>query len=441
MRYIFYPGCLISYRFPFIEKATRLVAQRFGITLIEPEGFTCCPDPQGIQSFGEDLWLLTAARNLALAEKMDLDIFTICNGCYSTFRKVTSMVKEDLHLYDRVNKELAMIDLHFDAKVKVKHIHELFLRDIGLKKLKTLVVNPLHNLNVAIHYGCHITRPSTVVEFNDHQKSVSLEQIIEAMEGRIVEYEERDMCCGGALNLVNPGISMRIVQKKIMNIAKTDANCIVVVCPYCYLQFEMGQLQLKKQNIDISIPILHLSELIALALNISSIDALLQMHKIKPDFHESPYDTDLMQQVLEHLRLDLLKNCAQCRACSKDCSLVSSMNFDPLKYVDLIVAGRPLEAIQDEGIWYCLNCYSCLEKCPQRMGLAQLFMVLRNLAIKHGYVPAAIQGESAKFFKDGFVTGKLIGARKRLELPIDNSSGILEVKRLLTKGQKQDVEI
>ncbi len=440
MDFIFYPGCLISYRFPYIEKATRILAKKFGVNLVEPTNFTCCPDPQGILSYNEKLWILTAARNLALAEKAKMDVFTICNGCYSTFRKVSSMIKEDLHLHDEVNTELAKVNLQYHAKIRILHIHELFLREIGLKKLKTAVKKPLSDLNVAVHYGCHLTRPSTMVEFNDHRKPVSLEQLIEATEARVVPYEEQDMCCGGSLNLTNSVDSMRIMQKKIMNIAKTDANCIVVVCPYCYLQFEVGQLQLKKQNIQVSIPVLHLSELLLLSLGVD-IEDLLQMHKIKPTFPVNPYDTDLMKEILEEVSLDLLKNCARCRACSKDCSLVMSLNFDPLKYVDLIVEGRAHEAIQDEGIWKCLNCFGCLEKCPQRMGLAHFFMVLRNTAIKHGYIPSSISAESKKFLEDGVVTGKRDSARKRLDLPLNTLKGIEDLKQLLKKNEKLDVEI
>lgn len=407
---------------------------------MEPEGFTCCPDPQGILSFNEKLWMITAARNLALAEKVGMDIFTVCNGCYSTFRKVSSMIKEDLYVHDEINNELAKVDLQFHAKIKTKHIHELILRDIGIKKLKNAVKKPLRDLNVAIHYGCHLTRPSTIVEFNDNRNPVSLEQIVEATEARVIDYEEKDMCCGGSLNLTNSAVSMLTIQRKIMNIAKTDTNCIIVVCPYCYLQFEIGQLQLKKQNIDISIPVLHLSELIALALGID-IDNLLEMHKIKPIFPTNPYDTELMREILENISIDSLKNCVRCRACSKDCSLVMSLDFDPMKFVDLIVEGKPQEAIQDEGIWKCLNCFSCQEKCPQSTGLAHFFIVLRNLAINHGYIPESISAESKNFFEEGVATGKKIGSRKRLELPLNNLEGIEELKRLLKMNKKLDVVI
>ena len=111
----------------------RLVAERFNIKLIESNGFTCCPDPQGLQSYNEELWILTAARNMAIAENMNLDILTICNGCYSTFRKVSTLLKENFQLSNKINNELEKIGLKFRNSIKISHLHELIMRDIGLK--------------------------------------------------------------------------------------------------------------------------------------------------------------------------------------------------------------------------------------------------------------------------------------------------------------------
>ncbi|MHA1269942.1 MAG: heterodisulfide reductase-related iron-sulfur binding cluster [Candidatus Helarchaeota archaeon] len=434
MEYIYYPGCLISYRFPFIDKMTRLVMERLNIKLVDEPRFTCCPDPQGIQSYDEKLWILAAARNMAIAEKLNLDIFTICNGCYSTFRKVSLMLKEDPNLFDDINFKLDKIGLEFKGKIKIKHLHEVILKDYGIKRLYDQIENPL-NLKVAIHYGCHLTKPSTIVEFNDNYKPKTLELIIMKMGGEVVEYEEMDACCGGSLNYIEEMESFRFIKRKIMNIMKSNADCIAVTCPYCFLQFEMGQIQLQKQNFEVSIPVLHLSEILGMGLGINGINKMLRGHKIKCDMLLEKHRRQIEDSLVKHFDLELLKNCARCRACSQDCSLISLTEFDPLKFVDLIVNKQISTAIQDKGIWYCLNCYSCLEKCPQRVGLAHLFIKLRNLAIQFGYVPDAINTEFKKFSEIGIVTGKLDGTRKRLNLPIKNMEGIDQLKKIMLKNK------
>jgi len=444
LEYIFYPGCLISYRFPFIEKSMRLIADKFNIKLRDATGFTCCPDPQGLQSYNEKLWILTAARNLALAEQSGLDILTICNGCYSTFRKVSAILEEDPDLLDDINDDLSKLNLEFKGTVKIKHLHELFLRDISLKKLNLKVTNYLTGLRVATHYGCHLTRPSSIVEFNDHNKPTTIEKILETIGAKNIEYEGKDMCCGGGLNFIDEMSSFKFIQKKLFNIQTAKADCIVVTCPYCFLQFEIGQLKLRKHNFEINIPVLHLSEILAMALGIPEVENLLNQHKIKPSLRivqsiESKADNQI-QIVSEDFDFLLLKNCAKCRACSQDCSLISVVDFDPLIFVDLVLEGRLEEAIKSDGIWYCLTCYSCLEKCPQRMGLAHFFTKLRNIATKYGYAPESITAESNKFLKQGIVTGKLIGLRKKLKLPIQNTDGIKELNQIIKDKKDLDVE-
>lgn len=419
----------------------RLVADRFNIKLLEPNGFTCCPDPQGLQSYNEELWILTAARNLAVAESMNLDIFTICNGCYSTFRKVSALLKQDINLLNQINYKLDKVGLEFRGKIKIKHLHQLILRDIGLKKLEQQITHNLNDFKIAIHYGCHLIRPSNIVEFNDNHRTQTIEKILTTLGAKNVNYEGKDLCCGGSLNFIDEMDSFKSITKKISSIKDTGADCIAVLCPYCFLQFEIGQIKLQKNNFDVSIPVLHLSEIIGMALGINEVEQLLKQHKIKADFKISDFKPKQeIQMKYKDFRLDLLKNCARCRACSQDCSLVSIVEFDPLKYIDLILDGKIREAIESDGIWYCLNCYSCLEKCPQRMGLAHIFTKLRNLAIRFGYGPQSITSESNKFLKEGIATGKILSQRKKLGLSVDQMDGIDNLKKLIHKNTNLDVK-
>ena len=66
--YTLFLGCMIPYRYPFIEKASRLVLDKLGLKVFDIEGFTCCPDPTGVKPMNYLTWLSVAARNLAVAE-------------------------------------------------------------------------------------------------------------------------------------------------------------------------------------------------------------------------------------------------------------------------------------------------------------------------------------------------------------------------------------
>ncbi|MHA1384979.1 MAG: hypothetical protein ACTSR3_14620, partial [Candidatus Helarchaeota archaeon] len=65
---------------------------------------------------------------------------------------------------------------------------------------------------------------------------------------------------------------------------------------------------------------------------------------------------------------------------------------------------------------------------------------LRNIATKYGYAPESITAESNQFLKQGIVTGKLIGLRKKLKLPIQNTDGIKELNQIIKDKKDLDVE-
>ena len=86
-------GCTIPARFPFIEKATRVMFDDLGARVQELEGHTCCPEGTLVKANDPDAFYTAAARNLALVERAGLDVVTPCNGCYSTFKEAQSHLK------------------------------------------------------------------------------------------------------------------------------------------------------------------------------------------------------------------------------------------------------------------------------------------------------------------------------------------------------------
>ena len=80
-------GCTIPARFPFIEKATRVLFDDLGARVHELAGHTCCPQGTLVKPNAPRAFFAAAARNLALVERAGLDVVTPCNGCYSTFKE------------------------------------------------------------------------------------------------------------------------------------------------------------------------------------------------------------------------------------------------------------------------------------------------------------------------------------------------------------------
>ena len=97
-------------KLPHLEKAFREVASVLDLKLKEMEGVSCCPEPVSLQSLNIDTWLTLGARNLSIAEKMGLDVLTICSGCYETLKTVSVLLEEDPGHREKINEILKKIN-------------------------------------------------------------------------------------------------------------------------------------------------------------------------------------------------------------------------------------------------------------------------------------------------------------------------------------------
>ena len=136
MEYAFFLGGTIPLKLPHLEKAFRDVASILDLKLKEMEGVSCCPEPVSLQSLNIDTWMALGARNLAIAEKMGLDILTICSGCYETLKTVSVLLEEDEKYLEKINAILKKINYKYTGKTKVYHFVEIFSQPEWLNKIK-----------------------------------------------------------------------------------------------------------------------------------------------------------------------------------------------------------------------------------------------------------------------------------------------------------------
>ncbi len=105
-------------------------------------------------------WEALAARNICLSEKMGLDCTVVCNGCYKSLYDVNEKLKENPEEKDKVNKLLKLADMEFKGTIEVRHVAEQLYKDVGIKKIRDSVVQPLNGIKVGVHYGCHMLKPA-----------------------------------------------------------------------------------------------------------------------------------------------------------------------------------------------------------------------------------------------------------------------------------------
>jgi heterodisulfide reductase subunit B len=264
-------GCIIPNRYPGIEKATKLCLQKLEIDVSDLPEASCCPAPGVFKSFDKATWLALASRNIVLAERMDRDILTVCNGCYGSLADANIELKKDPEIKARTNNCLKEIGMEYKGTSEVRHIIEFLYREFGAEKLKEYITTPL-DLKVALHYGCHLIKPSRDRNLGDTESPIFFDELVEATGAKSVDYTDKMMCCGagGGVRSGYAAESLEMLEHKLACIRKAGVDCIVNACPFCHLQFDRGQLAVnEKFGTDYSIPVLHYSQLLGLALGIS----------------------------------------------------------------------------------------------------------------------------------------------------------------------------
>ena len=284
--YKMFAGCTIGNRIPFIEASSRKVFDKLGITVSEAP-FACCPDPVGFHSVDHTSWLAMGARNLTIAEEEGKDIVSLCNGCFQTLKLVNEELKHDDHEKEKINNVLKNINREFKGTVGVKHFIEV-LHELGIEKIKEPLVKEFTGLKVACHTGCHYNRPSEIVQTDDPMEPVKLRELVAATGATPVDYEEEMLCCGSGVGNTEEEPSMQVLANKFKSALKARADIFVVNCPACFQQMDTNQKKAGTQsNETFNIPILYLTELLALAYGFSPDELGLKFHRTRmKDFLE-----------------------------------------------------------------------------------------------------------------------------------------------------------
>lgn len=284
MEYALFLGCTIPLKLPHLEKAFRDVASILNVKLKEMEGVSCCPEPVSLQSLNIDTWMTLGARNLAIAEKMGLNIMTICSGCYETLKTVSVLLKEDEEYLAKINEILKKINYKYTGKTKVFHFVELFSQPEWLEKIKNILVKPLDDLSFAVHYGCHLIRPSKIMQFDHPEKPEKIDIILQALGAKTIEFATKLECCGYCARLQDE-IGEKLVEDKMTELCELEeeVDALIAVCPACITQYDRKEKIIsRKSGKDLDIPVLYLAEIMAYALGVDLQDLSLKNRSVKP---------------------------------------------------------------------------------------------------------------------------------------------------------------
>lgn len=265
--FAFFPGCVLSQAAKESKMSLEAIAPILGITLHEIKGWSCCGASQA-QDVDPIATLVANARNIALAESMNMPMLTTCSTCMLTLTRAKTAL--DKGAKDRINEYLAKGNMKYQGNNEITSL--LWILYENLDTLKSKVVKPLSNLNVALFYGCHSLRPEKSYNFKESSTNPkSFEAVVNALGANIVPFEKRLDCCGFHASYPAVKSVQKMSSQIVENADENGADCVVTPCPLCQMQLDIYQERYQDaMNSKVRKPIIHLSQLVGLALGLNN---------------------------------------------------------------------------------------------------------------------------------------------------------------------------
>jgi heterodisulfide reductase subunit B len=264
LRYAYYPGCSLHTSAKEYDISWKAVCERLDIELAEMADWSCCGTVHAT-NVDQTLSMALAARNLAIAEAMELEMVVPCSGCYKNMRTADETLKESTELRARINTSLQ--SRQFQGTTAVRHPLYVILEQIGLDALE--VSRPLHGLKVAPYYGCVLTRPASAPPVDDAEDPQGLDRLLETLGAEVVPYPAKTKCCGGAVLLSHTDVALDLTGRLLKQAREAEAECLAVACPMCQMALDAYQSQVERRlGEKLDLPVLYFTQLLGLAMGV-----------------------------------------------------------------------------------------------------------------------------------------------------------------------------
>lgn len=284
MKYAFFPGCVSKGACPELYQSVMQVYPRLGIELAEMTTASCT-GAGVLQEKDPRLGDALNARTFALAEQQGLPIMTICSTCQGVMSQANHRFSSRPAYLQEINGYLKEEGLEYRGTTSIKHFLWILLEDVGEEALRRHISLPLTGLRAAPFYGCYIQRPTDALEFDQHpDRGKSLERIIEILGANVVDFPGKTRCCGFPILTINEKNSLTMVATHTQDAKTHGADIMVTPCPLCHLNLDGMQTKAANQEkASIDLPILHLPQLLGLAMGLDPKSLGLKRNLVAPD--------------------------------------------------------------------------------------------------------------------------------------------------------------
>jgi succinate dehydrogenase / fumarate reductase, cytochrome b subunit len=286
LKVAYWPGCVSRGFTPELHGSMAKVAPLLDIELVELDR-ACCTGAGVIAEHNQELADTLNARTFALAQRVDgADLMmNICSTCQGAQSECQERLDANADYRAHVNETLSAEGLTYEQGITNKNFLWLLVEEIGLDELRSRVRRPLTDLKVGPFYGCYIVRPvdRLGIDAVEQPRDTYLAQVIEALGGTVIEYAGSHKCCGFPIITMNKDASLKQAGRHLGDAVDADADCLVTPCPLCHLNLDLQQpLAERTVGRELNMPVLHLPQLVGLALGLEPKELGFQRHIVKP---------------------------------------------------------------------------------------------------------------------------------------------------------------
>lgn len=269
-KYMFYPGCSMESSAKAYDESLWQVAEPLGMELEIIDDWNCCGATEYVGISLTPAYALIG-RNLALAAKQAKGADTIvasCSACYLNLAKADYYMNERPALGKKVNLALEAGGLQYTpGTLKVRHLLDVIVNDIGLDTLKEHVVRPLTGLRVAPYLGCMVPRPDYDHRWSDTEYPTELDQVLKVLGAEVIDFPLKTHCCGGHMTQIGPEVAYELIRRLISAADQYHADLMVTLCPMCQLNLDAYQGEMNRYfKTSYNMPTIFFTQLIGLAL-------------------------------------------------------------------------------------------------------------------------------------------------------------------------------
>jgi len=273
MKASYYPGCSLHGTALEYEESTQAVCKLLGIELQELADWNCC-GASSAHSTDEALAIALPARNLAMAEKIGLDLVVPCAACFQRFKVAEKHIREE---------KKPAVSTPYQGKVPIKHLLDFICEEEILKIIKEKMKKSLAGLKTVCYYGCLTVRPPRVTDAIDFEDPKTMDDLMALLGAKSYPWSYKTDCCGGSLMLSRTDIVIRLTGKLLQMAEEAGANCVVTACPLCQANLDTRQAEISKTlGKEFHLPIFCFTELLGLALGSEEVGAWSKRHIVDP---------------------------------------------------------------------------------------------------------------------------------------------------------------